>query len=63
MHDLKSRLNAATYIYNPPQTPPLIRRGLLLPYGNPAVAGVDSWDQEVIVTDETQVPFVLWHLD
>ena len=38
MHDLKSRLNAATHIYNPSK-PPFEKGGLLLPYGNPAVAG------------------------
>ena len=30
MHDLKSRLNAATHIYNPPQTPPFEKEGLVV---------------------------------
>ena len=36
---LSSRLvtRAASYIYNPPQTPPLKRRGLLLPCGQPCL--------------------------
>ena len=36
---------AATYIYNPPQTPPLIRRDLLLPWGQPCLRRRDLKDK------------------